>query len=163
DDPEASLDLREDFPNVVCLRTFSKNFGLAGLRVGYAIGPTKFRQAVDAVRQPFSVNGLAQAAASEALRHADDLADRVEKTIVERVVVEEGVRELGLETPDSQANFSWIDLGPDRDEQGIIDGLGERGVIVRGGDSLGGPGHIRVTYGHRAENERFLAALEEVL
>jgi histidinol-phosphate aminotransferase len=163
DDPEASLDLRKSFPNLVSLRTFSKNFGLAGLRVGYAIGPTKFRQAVDAVRQPFSVNELAQAAAAEALEHADDLADRVERTIVERVTVEEGVRELGLETPDSQANFSWIALGDDRDEQSIIDGLGERGVIVRGGTSLGGPGHIRVTYGHRAENERFLAALAEVL
>ena len=163
DDPEASVDLRKTFPNLVLLRTFSKNFGLAGLRVGYSIGPTQFRQAVDAVRQPFSVNALAQAAAIEALAHHDDLADRVEKTIVERVFVEEGVRDLGLHTPDSQANFSWIDLGEDRDEQEIIDGLGARGVIVRGGGSLGGPGHIRVTYGHRAENERFLAALAEVL
>ena len=68
DDPEASLDLRKTFPNLVCLRTFSKNFGLAGLRVGYSIGPTQFRQAVDAVRQPFSVNALAQAAAIEALK-----------------------------------------------------------------------------------------------
>ena len=163
DDPEASVDLRKSFPNLVCLRTFSKNFGLAGLRVGYSIGPTRFSKAVDAVRQPFSVNALAQAAATEALNHGDDLTDRIEKTIVERVIVEEGVRELGLETPDSQANFSWIDLSEDRDEQGIIDGLGERGVIVRGGTSLGGPNHIRVTYGHRAENERFLAALAEVL
>jgi histidinol-phosphate aminotransferase len=162
DDPDASIDLRSQFPNLVLLRTFSKNYGLAGLRVGYAIGPTRFRQAVDAVRQPFSVNALAQAAATEALAHSDDGAERVERTIVERVIVEEGVRERGLATPDSQANFSWIDLG-DRDEQGVIDGLGERGVIVRGGTSLGGPGHIRVTYGHRAENERFLAALDEVL
>jgi len=162
DDPDASADLLADFPNLVCLRTFSKSSGLAGLRVGYALCSTQFRAAVDAVRQPFSVNALAQAAATEALRHSDDVAERVERTIVERVTVEEGVRELGLDTPDSQANFSWIALG-DRDEQGIIDGLGSRGVIVRGGTSLGGPGHIRVTYGHRAENERFLAALAEVL
>ncbi len=162
DDPEASLDLRKTFPNLVCLRTFSKNFGLAGLRVGYSIGPTQFRQAVDAVRQPFSVNALAQAAAIEALKHSDDLADRIEKTIVERVTVQEGVRELGLETAESQANFSWVALG-DRDEQELIDALGARGVIVRGGSSLGGPGHIRVTYGHRAENERFLEALAEVI
>jgi histidinol-phosphate aminotransferase len=162
DDPETTVELRETFPNLVCLRTFSKNFGLAGLRVGYSIGPTQFRQAVDAVRQPFSVNALAQAAATEALKHHDDLLDRIEMTIVERVTVEDGVRQLGLETPDSQANFSWIALG-DRDEQAVIDGLGERGVIVRGGTSLGGPGHIRVTYGHREENERFLAALAEVI
>ena len=96
------------------------------------------------------------------MKHLDDLADRVEKTIVERITVQEGVRELGLETAESQANFSWISLG-DRDEQELIDALGERGVIVRGGSSLGGPGHIRVTYGHRAENERFLEALAEVI
>ncbi|MGI8461200.1 MAG: histidinol-phosphate transaminase [Solirubrobacterales bacterium] len=162
DDPDESTDLLKQFPNLVCLRTFSKSYALAGLRVGYALCSPQFRSAVDAVRQPFSLNALAQAAAAEALLHADDLADRVERTIVERVVVEEGVRELGLETAESQANFSWISLG-ERDEQELIDGLGSRGVIVRGGAALGGPGHIRVTHGHRAENERFLEALSEVL
>ena len=162
DDPDASADLRKDFPNVVCLRTFSKSYGIAGLRVGYALCSPRFREAVDAVRQPFSVNALAQAAAIEALKHGDDLATRIERTIVERVKVEEGVRELGLETPSSQANFSWIALG-DRDEQELIDALGSRGVIVRGGAALGGPGHVRVTYGHEAENRRFLDALAEVL
>jgi histidinol-phosphate aminotransferase len=162
DDPDASVDLMAEFPNLVCLRTFSKNHGLAGLRVGYALCAPQLRAALDAVRQPFSVNTLAQAAATEALSHSDDLADRVERTIVERVTVEEGVRELGLVTPTSQANFSWVEVG-DRDEQEVIDGLGSRGVIVRGGTSLGGPGHIRVNYGTRAENERFLEALSEVI
>ena len=114
DDPDASVDLRRDFPNLVLLRTFTKVYGLAGLRVGYALCSPKFRAAVDAVRQPFSVNALAQAAAAEAIRHQDDVADRVERNLVERVTVEEGVRELGLETPDSQANFSWIALGDAR-------------------------------------------------
>ena len=162
DDPDATVDLLADFPNLVCLRTFSKSHGLAGLRVGYALGPAPFCCAVDAVRQPFSVNALAQAAASEALRHSDELAERIERTIVERVTVTEGVRELGLFTPDSHANFSWIAFG-DRNEQEVIDGLGSRGVIVRGGTSLGGSGHIRVTYGRRPENDRFLAALAEVI
>ena len=65
--------LLAEFPNLVVLRTFSKCYGLAGLRVGYAIGSAKFRAAVDAVRQPFSVNALAQAAGAEAVLHSDDV------------------------------------------------------------------------------------------
>ena len=111
DDPDASLDLLKDFPNLVVLRTFSKCYGLAGLRTGYAIGPSTFRAAVDAVRQPFSVNALAQAAGAEAVRHQDDVLRRVTFTVAERLRVEEGLHELGLETSAAQANFSWIDLG----------------------------------------------------
>ncbi|MFL5892275.1 MAG: histidinol-phosphate transaminase [Solirubrobacterales bacterium] len=159
DDPDQTVDLLRRFPNLVLLRTFSKVYGLAGLRCGYALGSARFRAAVDAVRQPFSVNELAQTAAAEAILHGDDVMSRVERTIVERIFVEEGVRELGLDPPDSQANFSWIPLG-DRDEDEVIKRLGERGIVVRGGASLGGPGHIRVTYGTRRENERFLDALE---
>jgi histidinol-phosphate aminotransferase len=162
DDPGDSLDLRKDFPNLVLLRTFSKVYGLAGLRVGYALCAPAFRSAVDAVRQPFSVNALAQAAAAEAVRHQDDVTKRVERNLIERVIVEEGVRELGLETPDSQANFSWIDLG-DRDEEAIVAGFAEAGILVRPGTPLGGPGHIRVSYGTPDENRRFLAALAAAL
>ncbi len=89
DDPDASLDLLADFPNLVVLRTFSKCYGLAGLRVGYAIGSANFRAAVDAVRQPFSVNALAQAAGAEAILHQDDVLRRVEGTVAERLRVEE--------------------------------------------------------------------------
>ena len=96
DDPDATLDLLAQHPNVVLLRTFSKCHGLAGLRVGYALCSPQFRAAVDAVRQPFSVNALAQAAASEAIRHQDDVARRVEKNLIERVFVEEALHELGL-------------------------------------------------------------------
>jgi histidinol-phosphate aminotransferase len=162
DDPDDTVDFLKRFPNVVLLRTFSKVYGLAGLRCGYALGSAKFRAAVDAVRQPFSVNELAQVAGAEALMHGDDVLGRVERTIVERVFVEEGARDLGLDPPDSQANFSWIPLG-DHDEAEVIQRLGERGIVVRGGTSLGGPGHIRVTYGTRGENERFLEALEEAV
>jgi histidinol-phosphate aminotransferase len=162
DDPDATTDLLGRFPNLVVLRTFSKCYGLAGLRVGYGLCSPAFRSAVDAVRQPFSVNAIAQAAGAEAILHQDDVRKRVEGTIVERVRVEEEVRGLGLHTAESQANFSWIDLG-DRDEAAIVDGLAERGVLVRAGEALGGPGHIRVTYGSRAENERFVAALGELV
>ena len=158
DDPDATVDLLPRFPNLVLLRTFSKVYGLAGLRCGYALCSAKFRAAVDAVRQPFSVNLLSQAAGAEAIRHGDDVLDRVERTVSERVGVEEELHDMGLRTAATQANFSWIDLG-DRDEAEIVEGLSRAGVIVRPGSALGGPGHIRVSYGTPQENARFLEAL----
>ncbi|HET7510071.1 MAG TPA: histidinol-phosphate transaminase [Solirubrobacterales bacterium] len=162
DDPDATLDLIDDFPNLVVLRTFSKCYGLAGLRVGYAIGSTGFRAAVDAVRQPFSVNALAQAAGAEAILHQDDVLRRVESTVAARLAVQESLRELDLAVTDSHANFSWIDLG-DADEAAVIAGLAERDIAVRPGKALGGPGHIRVSYGTAEENERFLRVLSDLL
>jgi histidinol-phosphate aminotransferase len=163
DDPDETVDLWRRHRNLVLLRTFSKAYGLAGLRVGYALCSPAFRAAVDAVRQPFSVNALAQAAAAEAIRHQDDVASRVERTLIERVKVEEGVRELGLRTPDSHANFSWIELGDAEVEERVVKELGEQGIVVRAGTPLGGPGHIRVSYGTPEQNERFLEALGRAL
>ncbi|MGH2982131.1 MAG: histidinol-phosphate transaminase [Solirubrobacterales bacterium] len=162
DDPDRTVDLLDRHPNLVLLRTFSKCHGLAGLRVGYALCSPAFRAAVDAVRQPFSVNAIAQAAAAEAVLHQDDLTERVERTIVERTFVEDELRGLGLETPDSQTNFSWVALG-ERDEAELVEALAQRGILVRPGEPLGGPGHIRVTYGTRPENARLLTALGELL
>jgi histidinol-phosphate aminotransferase len=161
-DPDESLDLLVRHPNLVILRTFSKVYGLCGLRVGYSLGDERFRNAVDQVRQPFSVNALAQIAATEAVGHVDELERRVEQTVIERVYLESELAERGLETTDSQANFSWVALG-DRDEDEIVNGLAERGVIVRAGKALGEAGRMRVTYGTRAENDRFLAALDELV
>src|SRR3989440_8266880 len=161
-DPDESLPLLERHPNLVLLRTFSKVYGLCGLRVGYALGSEDFRLAVDRIRQPFSVNSLALAAATEALRHQDEVESRVERIAVERLHVEEALAERGIDTTDSQANFSWLSLG-DRDEAAVLRGLSQRGVIVRGGAALGAEGHIRVTYGTRTENETFLSALDEAL
>jgi histidinol-phosphate aminotransferase len=87
---------------------------------------------------------------------------RVEQTAIERLHVESELAERGLETTDSQANFSWVSLG-DRDEDEVVQGLADRGVIVRAGTALGEEGRLRVTYGTRSENDRFLAALDEVL
>jgi histidinol-phosphate aminotransferase len=162
EDPDETLDLLAEFPNLVVLRTFSKCYGLAGLRIGYAIGSAGFRAAVDAVRQPFSVNALAQAAGAEAILHQDDVLRRVEATVAERLRVQASLEELGLRTTESQANFSWIDLG-DAEEGEVVAGLAAREVAVRPGTPLGAPGHIRVTYGLPAENDRFLAGLSELL
>ena len=161
-DPDDSLDLLERHPNLVLLRTFSKIYGLCGLRAGYALGPESFRSAVDRVRQPFSVNAIAQAAAAEAIRHQDEVERRVEHTVIERVHVESELAARGLDTTESQANFSWVGLG-DRDEDAVVKGLADLGVIVRAGTALGEEGRLRVTYGTRRENDRFLAALDTLL
>jgi histidinol-phosphate aminotransferase len=162
DDPDTTVDLLAELPNLVVLRTFSKCYGLAGLRVGYAIGSSNFRAAVDAVRQPFSVNALAQAAGAEAILHQDDVLRRVESTIAARLTVEEGLRGLGLQTTDTHANFSWVDLG-DAEEAEVLAGLAAADIAVRPGKALGGSGHIRVSFGTPEENERFLRALSELL
>jgi histidinol-phosphate aminotransferase len=163
-DPDESLDLLKKHPNLVLLRTFSKIYGLCGLRVGYGLaGSEEFRTAVDQVRQPFFCNAAAQAAAVEALNHQDEVARRVERNLAERVGLEEGLRELGIEPADSQANFVWFDLGEGREEPEIVRGLAERGVLVRAGAALGREGALRVTVGTGAENEKFLEALRALL
>jgi histidinol-phosphate aminotransferase len=163
-DPGDSVDLLERHPNLVLLRTFSKIYGLCGLRVGYALcGSESFRTAVDQVRQPFFCNAAAQAAALEALNHGDEVARRVERNLAERMGLEEALRELGLSTAESQANFVWFDLGEERSEPDVMRALAERGILVRAGTSLGREGALRVTVGTRAENERFLEALATLL
>jgi histidinol-phosphate aminotransferase len=163
-DPEESVDLLDRHPNLVLLRTFSKVYGLCGLRVGYGLcGSEEFRTAVDQVRQPFFCNAAAQAAALEALNHQDEVARRVERNLAERIGLESGLEELGIEPASSQANFVWFDLGDGREEAEIMQGLAARGVLVRAGTSLGREGALRVTVGTQAENERFLEALAALL
>jgi histidinol-phosphate aminotransferase len=167
-DPFASVDLLTRWPNLVLLRTFSKVYGLAGLRVGYGLcADERFREAVDQVRQPFHLNVAAQAAAVEALAHQDGVEDRVTRTIAARLALEEGIRGLGLWIADSEANFVWIRL-PDSDdgagdEAAIVGGLADRGVLVRAGASLGRAGAMRVTVGTGPENAKFVSALAELL
>jgi histidinol-phosphate aminotransferase len=164
EDPDATIELLERHPNLVLLRTFSKVYGLAGLRIGYALaGSEAFRAAVDQVRQPFFANVAAQAAALEALGHQDEVARRVEQTIAARLELEEGLREQGLRPADSQANFVWFALPEGAEEAAVVKALGERKVLVRAGGSLGRERHLRVTCGTPEENARFLAALRESL
>src|SRR4051794_34477913 len=170
DDPDASLELLRKHPNLVLLRTFSKIYGLCGLRVGFALcGSEEFPRAVNQVRQPFFCNSAAQAAAIEALRHQDAVAERVERTVIARVEIEEELEAIGIRCAESQANFAWFDLPvpegeePAEVEAAVVRGLAERGVIVRAGGALGKPGALRVTYGTPAHNRRFLAALRELV
>jgi len=168
-DPDESIDLLAKHPNLVLLRTFSKVYGLCGLRVGFGLcGSDDFRIAVDQVRQPFFCNAAAQAAAVEALRHQDEVARRVERNLAERLSLEDGLRRLGIEPAESQANFLWFDL-PSRDpddeqrsaeaEREIVRALADRAILVRSGTALGRVGALRVTVGTDADNTRFLEAL----
>jgi histidinol-phosphate aminotransferase len=163
-DPDESVALLDKHPNLVLLRTFSKIYGLCGLRVGYALcGSESFRTAVDQVRQPFFCNAAAQAAALESLDHTDEVTRRVERNLAERIGLEDGLRALGIEPAASQANFVWFDLGEGRSEPDVMRGLADRGILVRAGTSLGREGALRVTVGTQAENERFLEALGALL
>ncbi|MDQ3850072.1 MAG: aminotransferase class I/II-fold pyridoxal phosphate-dependent enzyme [Actinomycetota bacterium] len=173
DDPDTTLDLLARHSNLVLLRTFSKVYGLCGLRLGFALcGSDDLPRAVDQVRQPFFCNAAAQAAGIEALRHQDAVAERVERMIVARVEVQAGLEALGIEPAESQANFCWFDLPARADddenerrrrEAAVVSGLAERGVLVRAGTALGRTGALRVTYGTPRENARFLDALADVL
>ena len=164
DDPDASIALLDRHQNLVLLRTFSKVYGLAAMRVGFALcGNEGFVKALHQVRQPFVVNAAASAAAIEALRHPDAVRERVDRTLAARAQVEQGLRALAIPFASSQANFAWLQLPPNVVEAEIVAGLQERGVFVRSGSALGQDGALRVTYGTSDQNARFLAALGELV
>jgi histidinol-phosphate aminotransferase len=142
-----------DRPNVVVLRTLSKAWGLAGLRVGYLVGSPEVASAVRKVVTPFSVSGAAQAAALAALRAGDEMARRAALVVAERERVRAAVAKHLPGVPESQANFVWLPVG---DGAAALAQTCERhGVIVR---AFAGDG-VRVTIGTPAENDAFLAAL----
>lgn len=153
-DPVADLVPR--FPNVLVTRTMSKAHGLAGLRLGYAIGHPEVVADLDKTLHPFAVNALAQAAALAAIEHDHLIRERVQAILGERARVEVELRAAGWTFPNHQANFVWLTLG-DRTDHVTLE-LEKRGVVVR---PFSGEG-IRVTIGSPAENDRFLAALAEV-
>jgi histidinol-phosphate aminotransferase len=163
-DTYASVELLSRYPNLVVLRTFSKVYGLAGMRVGYALcGSEDLPRAVNQMRQPFYLNAAAQAAAVEALKHQDAVERRVTQTLAARLGLEEGVRELGLWVAESDANFIWLHLPEEADGAEVVKGLLDRRVLVRAGASLGRDGALRVTVGTDADNARFVAALAELV
>ncbi|MGI8558042.1 MAG: histidinol-phosphate transaminase [Solirubrobacteraceae bacterium] len=164
EDPDSSVDLLARHPNLVLLRTFSKVHGLCGLRVGFALcGTRELPDALEQVRQPFFCNAAAQAAAAEALRHQDEVTRRVERALIARGQMSEGLNALGLRFAESQANFCWLHLGDGREEDAVVSGLAAAGVLVRAGSALGHAGALRVTYGTPTENARFLEVLETLL
>ncbi len=149
-----------DFPNLVVTRTFSKIFGLAGLRVGYALASAEIADLMNRVRQPFNVNNLAIAAAVAALDDHLFVAESYElnRRGMEQLVT--GLKRLGLEHIPSQGNFVTFKAG---DGAAVNQKLLKQGVIVRPIGGYGLPEWLRVTIGTEPENGRFLEALEKAL
>lgn len=159
--PDASLSLLEDHPRLLVFRTFSKAWGLAGLRCGYAIGGPDAEPLLERLEPELGLNELAQAGALEALRSSIDIVARRGRLIAaNRETLTRTCRELGYELPDSQANVLWLSLkGVDGAE---LSARLERGhVVVAPGGPVGQPGHVRMTVPAREEHmTRAVRALE---
>ncbi|MCX6405836.1 MAG: histidinol-phosphate transaminase [Propionibacteriales bacterium] len=153
-DPDAArgLDLQARFDNVLVLRTFSKAYGLAGLRVGYLVGHPDVAAAVRKATPPFSVTDVAQAAAVASLDAADELAARVDDVVQGRGLLLEGLRAQGWTVPDTQANFVWLpsDQGPQ-----LAEAFWPVAVRPFPGAATEGGG-VRVSVGTTSANERLL-------
>jgi len=159
--PETLSYVRERRPNVMIMRTFSKVFGLAGVRLGYAIGSAEVLAPLRRVKEPFAVNLLAQAAGIAALEDQAFLRKTVETTQRERRFLTEGFAGLGLEVVPSQTNFMLVRFGGGALE--VQEGLLRRGVIVRPCTGYDLPEFLRVTVGSRGQNERLLGAVADVV
>lgn len=153
-DPDApnGVELARQHRNVVSVRTFSKAYGLAGIRVGYAVAPVEIAAAVRKVCIPFSVNALGQAAAVASLRVTEELRKRCDLVAAERVRVRTELVAAGYDVPETQANFVWLPLG--ERAQGFAEHCMDHGVVVR----AYAPDGVRITIGDERENDAFLAA-----
>jgi histidinol-phosphate aminotransferase len=160
DFPDASRWLNE-FPNLVVTRTFSKAYGLAGLRVGYALSHPSVADVLNRVRQPFNVNSVALSAAAAALDDAEHLRASVELNARGMQQVIAGVQALGLRVYPSRGNFVLIDCA--RPGGAVYQALLRQGVIVRPVGGYGLPTQLRITIGTESENQRLLAALKIAL
>lgn len=149
------------FPNLIVFRTFSKAYGLAGLRAGYSLSSAALADLLNRVRQPFNNNSLALFAAEIALDDQDYVRASVELNTRERARLTANLQAMGLKVLPSQANFIAVDFG--RVAAPINQGLLEQGVIVRPLASYAMPSFLRISIGLEAENDRFVEALRAVL
>lgn len=152
EDPQApdALAIWREHPNVMVLRTFSKAFGLAGLRVGYAVAHPEVAAALRKAAVPFGVNSLAQAAAVASLGAAEELQERVDALVKERGRVADGLRDQGWDLSASEANFVWFDLG--EESAAFTEACESAGLMVRRYGTDG----VRVTIGESEANDRLL-------
>ena len=156
EEPDLCKEIRSG-RKVVCLRTFSKIYGLGGLRVGYAYGDRSLMALMERVRQPFNVNMVAQAAAIAALQDVAFESMCREQNELGREQLCRGLSAIGFETWGGQANFVLSRVG---DGLGVFEALQKKGLIVRPLASYGMPEFVRITIGLREENERLLAAMK---
>ncbi len=149
------------YPNLVVTRTFSKLYGLAGLRVGYAVGTEEVISGANRASLPFNVNNLAQAAALESLGDEDFCQRSLNMVKSEKTFVSSELEKRGLFYYPSQANFICFDIG--REVAPLWRAIAERGIAVRNLQSFGLPRMIRYTFGERQENIRLFEILDELL
>lgn len=149
-----------EFPNLIITRTFSKAYGLAGLRVGYAVARPEVAELMNRLRQPFNVNSLALVAAEAALDDEDFLAASKRLNDAGLAQLSDGFRRLGLDYIPSWGNFICVRVG---EASRVYRRLLERGIIVRPVANYGLAEHLRISVGTEAQNARLLAALEEAL
>lgn len=160
DNPPDTLKFVREGRNVIVLRTFSKAYGLAGLRVGYGVAPEHVTGMLHKARAPFNLHVLAQEAALAALADAEHVRRTVENNAAGMRFYEDAFREMGLEWIPSQGNFILVKVGQGRK---VFNDMLARGVIVRAQDGYGLPEWIRISIGTPAENARCLEVLREVL
>jgi histidinol-phosphate aminotransferase len=146
--------------NMLILRTFSKVYGLAGMRIGYAIGTSELLLAMNKLKTPFNTSGTAQAAALAALDDKEHVARCIETNATERARLCAGLTKMGMRPVESEANFVFIPVGPEA--KTMCDELLHKGVIVRPLGWMGFPEAIRVSVGTADENEKFLWTMTEV-
>jgi histidinol-phosphate aminotransferase len=147
--------------NLLILRTFSKVYGLAGLRIGYAIGRPELVSAMNKLKTPFNTSGVAQAAALAALDDKEHVKRCIETNAIERKRLSEGLAKLGLRPVPSETNFVFIPVGQEAKE--ISDELLHMGVIVRPLGWMGFPEAIRISVGTAEENDKCLLAMAQIL
>lgn len=149
------------YPNVIELRTFSKIYALAGLRVGYGIAAADTIAMIGRTREPFNVNKMAQAAAVAALGDITHVEQSRKINHEGKKYLYDQFQQMGLKYIPTHANFIMVDV--EKDSKEVFQALMAKGVIVRTGDIFGMPTYLRVTIGLAEENERFIAALKEIL
>lgn len=147
--------------NAIVFRTFSKIYGLAGLRVGYGLTTPSIAQAIERVTEPFNVNLLAQVAAEAALDDNEHLEESRQLNLEGKKYLYSEFEKMGLKYVPTQANFIFVDTGKDCRE--VFRKLLQMGIIIRTGDIFGFPTFIRVTIGTPEENKRFIEGLKKVL
>src|SRR5437588_4939352 len=160
-DMPQSVELFRLRKNLLILRTFSKVYGMAGIRVGYGIGAAALVSAMNKLRTPFNVSGVAQAAALAALDDHEHVKRCIEANRVERKRITEEVAKLGLKPVKSETNFVFVETGPEA--KAIGDDLLREGVIVRPLAWMGFPEAIRISVGRTEENDKLFASLQRVL
>ena len=155
------IEIIKNFPNVVITKSFSKIYGLSNLRIGYGLGTKELIEILNRIRQPFNVNGLAQAAAATAITDRSHIEESIKNNVEGRNYLYQALKDLNIEFIPSQGNFVCIETKTNGSH--VFNALLKEGVIVRSLDLYSMPKHIRVSIGSDSENRFFINKLRKVI